>query len=248
MLKSLHTCRAMLLAVAIGAALAAPAEAAPIFIDFGSSFFPIPASENYNHIVLNVTPQVTVIPDLIDNTGASTGIGLDVTPQAFPKNGFEGENIRGTDAPTGAAAIFHPTATLTNVFASGTSSPSAELRFTGLGPDNTYDFVFFASRLDVGDNRETEYVVSGLNSGSALLDAANNTSDVATVLGIRPNAMGEINVLVDPGPNNTNASQFYYLAALRLQCIPEPASGVLLLLGAVSVFMVQRHRGAGRRT
>lgn len=263
----LNVCRAVLLAVSMGAALAAPAGvAAPVFVDLGDSGQPTPASENYNHIFVNDTtgplPDLTnpfddvlVIANLIDNTGAATGIALDVTPQASPKNGFfKGSNTSGTTAPTGAAAIFHAQATRDNAFghaaAFGTNplTPQSELRFTGLNPSMVYNFTFFGSRTGVSDIREAKYTVTGSNSLSALLDASNNTSNVANVLGILPTGAGGINVLVEPGPNNNNASKFYYLGALRLECVPEPASGTLLMLGAVGVFMWQRNRGAGRRS
>ncbi len=257
----LNTCRALLLAVAIGAALAVPAGAQDaMFIDFGDSAQPTPG--NYNHIFVNDTtppnPDMTnpfddvlFIADLIDETGANTGISL--SAEGF----FKGSNQSGTTAPTGDAAIFHPQATRDNAFGHagpfGTNplTPEALLTFTGLNPLNTYDFTFFASRvgLSATDIRETEYRVLGTpNNTGALLNASNNTSNVAQLLGLSPSGAGEIQLLVDPGPNNSgNASIFYYLGALRIDCIPEPASGVLLMRGVVGVLMVQRHRGAGRR-
>lgn len=255
----LNTCTAVLLAVAIGAAMAVSAAAAPftVFVDFGDSAQPTPAAENYNHIFVNDTtgplPDLTnpfddvlSIADLIDDTGANTGIGL--TAEGF----FKGSNTAGTQAPTGDAAMFHAQATRDNAFGHALAfganplTPQALVTLTGLNPLNTYDFTFMASRVGVGgtppDIRETEYAVSGSNSGTAFLDATNNTSNVTTVLGIMPNAMGEITVLLDPGPNNNNASRFYYLGAMRLECIPEPASGLLLLLGVVGAAAWARRR------
>ncbi len=261
----LNTCRLMLLAVAIGAVLAAPAWAAPVFVDFGDSAQQTPAAENYNHIFMNDTDGVTpghqsvlTIANMIDNTGAPTGIGLTmgtgVNESFVPgEDWFIGSNTNGTTAPTGAAAVFHAQATRDNAFgyAAGVFGPnpptvSSQVHLTGLDPSQKYNFTLLASRVSVGDNREGMYTVSGLNSGSALLDAANNTSNVARVLGISPTLAGNIDIRVEPGPANNNGNKFYYLGAMRI--VPEPASGMLLLLGGVSVFMVQRHRGAARRS
>jgi hypothetical protein len=225
---------------ALGAiALAAQAYAAPIFLDFGDSAQPTPG--NYNNLIVNPPPTLS-IPNLIDSTGAATGFGANVS--GF----FNGSNTQGTTAPTGAASAFHAQATRDNGFGHAAAfggnplTPMGTVALTGLNPALTYDFTFFASRTGATDIRETEYAVAGLNSGSALLDASNNTSNVATVLSIAPTALGEITIQIDPGPNNNNASQFWYIAAMQFSAtVPEPTCAAVL---AAAPLLMRRRRGS----
>ncbi len=195
-----------------------------------------------------------IVANMIDNTGASTGIGLTmgtgVNDSFVPGDDwFIGSNQSGT---TTAGGTFDVQAKRDNAFgyAAGTFGPnpptnSSQVHLTGLDPTMVYNFTLFASRAGVGDNRESKYTVSGLNSGSALLNAANNVNTDANVLGIQPTGAGNINILVEPGPANTNANKFYYLGAMRLESVPEPGSIALLVLGLIGVAV---WRTGGRRS
>lgn len=218
-------------------------HAGPIFIDFGDTAQQTPAVENYNHILVNDVEPGTPgyqgllnIANLVDNTGAPTGIGI--AASGF----FQGSNTNGTTTPAGAAAIFHPQATRDNAFghaaAFGTNplTPEATVLLTGLEPATAYDFTFFGSRTGVTDNRETEFRLLGApNNTGVLLNTANNTSTVADMLGVFPTAAGQITLLVDPGPNNNNASLFYYLGAMRIAAVPEPAFGSVVALTLIGL-------------
>lgn len=208
------------------------ANAATILYDFGDSS-QITAG-NYNNITVNTNvPPVLSIADSIDSTGASTGIGLSVS--GF----YPGSNQNGTTAPTGAAAIFDAQATRDNAFGHTGAfggNPDASLAtvsLTGLNPALSYDFTFFGSRTSVTDNRETQYVVAGGNASTAYLNASANTSNVAIAAGIIPTASGTVSIQVSAGPNNNNGSKFYYLGAMQIQYVPEPAS-----LGLMSIALV----------
>lgn len=202
-------------------ALASLATAASIFVDFGDSS-QITAG-NYNNLVFN-SPSVLSIPNAIDSTGAGTGISITAT--GF----YPGSNQNGTTSPTGAAAVFDAQATRDNAFGhtgafGGNPDASlANVSLTGLNPALTYDFVFFGSRTSVTDNRETAYAVSGATLSTAYLNTAANTSNVATVSGMAPTATGTISINVSAGPNNSNASKFYYLGAMKIDAaVPEPS-------------------------
>ena len=223
-------------------AAAAPAGAATLYFDFGSAG--LQTGSNYN----NVTPSMLPIFNAIDSTGAGTGIMLETA-------GFNelGPNTAGTQAPTGDAAIFDPEATRDSLFghssnfnAGGPRTPGY-LVFSGLdGTGATeYSFTFFGSRIG-GPNRETQYDVAGASNASVLLDAADNTSNVAIVAGIVPNANGEILVTVSAGPaNGTGADQFFYIGALKLESgavIPEPASAMLMIMAVLGVALASRVR------
>lgn len=92
----------------------------------------------------------------------------------------------------------------------------SQLTFSGLSAEITYELCFFGSRTGVGDNRETKFTVEGENVKVVHLQTANNTSEIACVSGVRPNADGHIKVTVTAGDNNNNGSGFYYLSAMRM--------------------------------
>jgi hypothetical protein len=238
----------LLLSAAVGIATTFSVRANMLFFDFGDST--LMTSGNWNNLVhtnATLTPGPP-IANAIDSLGNFTGISLSA-------NGFNtGDNTAGTTTPGGAAAIFASTATQdslfghTVVFNGQGPLPLATLSLGGLdGSGNTlYSFTFFASRTGVSDDRETQYQVVGSTSGYSLLDAANNTSNVAIVSGIVPNPDGSLLVNISPGPNNNNSSGFFYLGAMEITIseVPEPSSLALAALGGLAaVVWGRRLRG-----
>ena len=80
-----------------------------------------------------------------------------------------------------------------------------------------YDFTFYASRMSVGDNRETGYTVTGANAGFAALNPSINEQEFVTVTGIEPDAEGQITIDLAPTPNNVNSYHFTYLGVMRVE-------------------------------
>ena len=68
-----------------------------------------------------------------------------------------------------------------------------------------------------------------------VLNASNNESEVAFVGGISPTAGGMITIDVSPGPNNSSSVEFYYLGAMQVSYVPEPATLALLAFGGLVV-------------
>ncbi len=236
-----------LLTVFCVAFFAQAGSAETILFDFGY-FASKSATSNYNDVLIDdasavAQPQPIVLSNIIDSTGASTGVGLSAS--GF----YPGGNPNGTTTPTGiAAANFVSTATQDNffthvgAFGGQTTNPLGVVTLTGLDNSTAYDFTFFASRMGVNDIRETKYTVTGSTSAFSLLNASNNTSNVASVLGIYPNA-GSITVNVEAGPNNNNgATKFSYIGAMRLdyEAVPEPTSLALVSLASVALFFRRR--------
>ncbi|TWT86663.1 hypothetical protein Mal64_34920 [Pseudobythopirellula maris] len=233
---SKSTLAVLVLALACGA----DARGATMFFDFGNGS--IEAGGVYNQVYSAVTHTV---PNAQDSTGSPTGVQL-VT------SGFHefGGNESGTGSPAAPADMFVANATRDSLYGHSTSWGSAGPRETGLltlsgldgSGDTTYEFDFFAARSGVGDNRDALYAVAGLNSGSGVLDAANNTANLATVAGITPTAAGEITITVTKGPGNNNGNGFFYLGAMRLvgTTVPEPSAVVLLTLAGVACVIRRR--------
>lgn len=200
------------LVAAISLTLAAPAWGTTMYFDFGD--LAQQTAGDYN----NITHLREPIADAIDSAGNGTGISLTVTDAFWP-----GSNTSGTTSPSGDATIFDAQATRDNLFGcitefGGFTEPTGGFTLGGLSaaPGVSYTFTFFASRLGVSDNRETAYDVDGATSGIGYLNASNNHSEVAVVSNIEADMNGEIRVLVSPGPNNNNASGFYYLGAMKI--------------------------------
>ncbi|WP_425396985.1 PEP-CTERM sorting domain-containing protein [Aeoliella sp.] len=217
------------------------ANAATMQFDFGNGTFE--AGGNYN-LVYSATSHN--LPNAVDSTGAATGISM-VTA------GFHefGGNESGTNAPAGDAAGLDPNATIDSLYGHanagwGSAPPrtTGTLTMSGLdGSGNTtYDFSFFASRMGVSDVRDARYTVAGLNSGDDVLDAANNTSNLAYVNGITPTPAGEIVITVEKGPNNSNGVGFFYLGAMEVTSTTIPEPSTIALLGLGGVLLALRYR------
>jgi len=135
---------------------------------------------------------------------------------------FNGANLNGTTA----SILFPASATSDDLFGNtelfnNLSNIFPSFKLTNLNPQRTYSFTFYASRIGVADNRETSYVVVGQNSGSAVLNAVNNTDAAALVPAITPDASGEITISLSPTANNNNPYHFTYLGAMRMDAVPE---------------------------
>lgn len=213
---------------------AATLPAATVMMDFGDSSQV--TTGNYNNFTKGGV-SVLSIASLVDSTGSATGISGAVS-------GFHaGSNTSGATTPTGAAAIFDAQATRDNFFGStgifGTvTAPTGTVTFSGLDGSGatSYTFDFFASRTGVADNREAEYNIAGAGAPvSVFLDASNNLSNIITATGIVPTLGGTITINVDPGPNNNNASGFFYLGAIRMTSVPEPAGASLAAVAGLTL-------------
>ena len=193
----------LLLLPAIASAQSPPSDT--LLIDFGNVISPAP----WNNIADPVAAQ---IDDLTNAAGFASGYGLRIFDP------FNNINTAGTQAPDPAIG-FPATATGDSFFGSitefgGQTQPSGGLELTRLRPEKTYTFQIFASRTAT-DNREAQYVIEGATTDTVYLDAASNTSMVATVV-MQPGMDSLIRITASPGPNNTNSAGFYYLGAIKV--------------------------------
>ncbi len=142
--------------------------------------------------------------DLKDDQGTNTGFAMNVTDRFTQRNE--------------SGALTNTLGWLTEItqdaFYGDKNNPTAGFTIYNLNKNQQYTFIFYGSRRDVNDNREANYLVRGSNEDSALLDASNNTSNVAEVKNIRPNSDGTVDIVISPGPNNDNGDKFYYINTL----------------------------------
>lgn len=133
-----------------------------------------------------------------------------------------GANSNGSTSPTGDAEEFAPAGS--NNAYGNSSKPYGEVVFSNLIQNVAYTFTFYASRVGVSDVRTALYTVTGANSGSTTLDAANNSTQVATVADIYPSPDGTVTLRVEEGTPNT--PRLYYISAMKITYTEPPPTVV----------------------
>jgi hypothetical protein len=164
--------------------------------------------------------------NLNDNTGASTGATLTLT-DVFDRNFRNNEGTRFPVVTFGGLPLPR-TASRDSFFGeskifNGSTETTGGFTLSGLEVGNSYSFRVFASRMtnvplnEPIYNRETLYTITGNTvAKTATLDAADNITNVATVVYIQPNSRGEITIQATTGPNNNEPNGFYYIGAIEI--------------------------------
>jgi len=181
----------------------------PVYVNFGNAIEP-----GWNSLTGYV--EGTTIKNLKDESNNYTGISLTITErfnEANP-NGAKTTNISSFVIPGSISQNSYYGNAVS--FANGTF-PKSAVKFEGLDKSKKFSFCFFASRMDVGDNRETKYIVKGYNEEIVRLNASNNSSNIVCANNIQPDESGTITITITSGENNNNgATKFFYINALRL--------------------------------
>ncbi|RIH65435.1 T9SS C-terminal target domain-containing protein [Mariniphaga sediminis] len=181
-----------------------------INIDFGSD--QNMTTPNWNNFTANHNNPDSVM-QLIDSGGNETGI------DAYVYDTFSSVNSSGTTTPD-VTLDMPASATSDSYYGhagefNGKEVPTGGFKFVNLDPNTAYSFTIFGSRTAT-DNREAKYTVTGQNMGTASLNAASNTSEVATIENINPDGNGVITLDVSKGENNDNSVGFFYIGAIRI--------------------------------
>ncbi|MBC2595738.1 PEP-CTERM sorting domain-containing protein [Ruficoccus amylovorans] len=226
-------------------ALASVASAQTLYIDFGQNTLQMPSpngSTYWNNIDNTMASSgggasVGYSTVLVTDDNSNSGITLTVTGL------FANENHTGTNSPTTSVDAFNYTNLgLDSLYISGVSA-SAGFTLTGLDPTKQYVFTMFASRDSAGV-RTADYTLTGANTDTVKLDAAQNATNVATTVAITPDGSNTITFeMVQSADNSVN---FAYLGGMQITVIPEPATtaGMLGLSVLLIVYLRRRHRRA----
>lgn len=193
-----------------------------VFIDFGSRNESQASSEYINNISTSYQAGYSNGVLLYNHLGTSTGINLQVHDAWL--------NINSSGTTTPSYLINVPQSASSDSFFGATGSFNGNTQLTGgfklrqLDPSKFYSFSFFASRMNVTDNRETSYTVTGTTTQIVNLNASNNTTQKIEVYNIQPDSNGIIEIIATAGANNTNSYGFYYLNTLEIQINTSPIS------------------------
>lgn len=192
------------------------AQAQNYLFDFGAAGTPTADAANaWNNVAAVGWMENGQLTNVVSVDNTPSGINLVIVRT------FNGANENGTTA----SPLYPANATRDSLYGNTESwndrtDVFPSFKFTGLDPATAYGFTFYASRTQVGDNRETEYTVAGATTEVAYLDAANNIESTVSTPTLKPTAEGEITISMAPGPNNNNGYHFTYLGVLLMQAIP----------------------------
>jgi hypothetical protein len=161
---------------------------------------------------------------MINTQGQRTGMNLGIV------NNFSGYNVFGTT--TGNNSGVYPDNVMQGFFYTD-FGVTATMAVTGLDLTSTYNFNFFGSRANPQTN-----VVSTYQIGNQIVtqDAANNTSQVTQISGVKPYSTGTIYITM----YNT-ASGRAYMNALTIDGVPAAISNF-----AQTPVATQGIRGSGQ--
>jgi len=208
--------------------------------DFGTS-----GSSTGN--VTSITSGTGLLKDI--NSGANTGVSLQVTGVTFSDNG-SGPTLTGNALAYFGSAVAPGLNNNGRAFGQGVP---LTFTFSGLNPDQLYDLAFFTCDSESG--RTTTFVVSGINS----LTAASSTGVTASTTTVSNDTAsyvgngGNPNQIVRFANISDSAGTFSVrlttpgqemISSMRLATgpIPEPSALSLLAIGLGGLAMMRRRR------
>jgi SHS2 domain-containing protein len=149
------------------------------------------------------------LPNLKNEEGENSGISLTLV------DAWKGNKIQAVNGEK----IYSEAVNATYYW--DASPYTKKMKVSGLTPEKTYDFTFFANRLATG-NRTAVYSING---EEVLLNAANNLDKTVTISQAVPNEQGEVIIEV----RRTDNSSFAYLNSLIIkpnahQAVPSKSS------------------------
>ena len=203
---------AVLLALALSGP-AAPAQTRELLVDCGVESLQTGSRGVYwNDVHLgNIASGLA----LHDTTGAASQIVLTFAPAMIYSVSA------GVQVPPAGSPLQHlgwPASALRDsLYGGSTAFPILELVLSNLDSGSIYDLLLTGSFLGANDKRATRYTAEAHVKASAVLEAANNTTELVSLRGLSPDPSGRIRLTFRGDATNTNTSGFYYLNALGIQ-------------------------------
>lgn len=145
------------------------------------------------------------ISNLLADDGTASGMTITLV------DALAGSNTLG--AVTGNNSGVYPDNVMQTAFFES-AVDAKRIRITGLSSTKKYNLIFFGSRADVADNRNTEYTVG---TQTVTLNAASNTKNTVQLNGLSPDASGQIEFTI----KRASGSSYAYINALVIQAYTD---------------------------
>ncbi|MDA3875300.1 MAG: hypothetical protein PF795_15235 [Kiritimatiellae bacterium] len=216
-------------------------QASTILIDFGPVVTD-PTPTIYN----NVTAVTGDQADLVDITGALSGIAMNIS-----SGGFAAMSSQGSMAADGSMfAPFQPYNVIQD-YSYVNGGATGTLAFSGLDSNLTYNLTITGAR-NTDTERFTRYEATGFDA--AVLQVAGNdpfagtgttnynNNSVVSINGITGVTSFDLTVTGNQQADFLGADDFGYINVLQISVIPEPSGIVLLGLGVVVVLLGRYRR------
>ncbi len=175
---------------------ASPARAERILVDFGRTVETTASPDIFARHWNNMAEAAPPVANTIVNTSGAivTGVSIAV-PDTF---------LAVSTNSLGGETIYVPNATGDFSYLNKTTNTTAKVLISGLNTALVYDFKFFVSSNRVAPQSYlTNYTVVGASSQTTSLEAVANRDKVASVSGMVPNAMGQIEITIATAPTST---------------------------------------------
>jgi fibronectin type 3 domain-containing protein len=179
------------------------------YINFTDGTFTSPSPWNNTN---KPTPSLNDnFANLLDETGANSGIGLQITS---PWQNL-GNAVNTFGVNTGNNSGVYPDNVIRTCYF--TTTVAQTIRIYGLNPLYKYNFTFFGSRGNVNDNRTTVYSIGGT---SVSLNGANNSQNTVSINHQQPGVDGTLVLTLQAG----SGSSFGYLNAMVIESLYDDGS------------------------
>ncbi|MBT61937.1 MAG: hypothetical protein CML13_01830 [Puniceicoccaceae bacterium] len=224
--------------------VSAQLSAQTIFIDFGKTGQE--TSGNWNNFAQLDTyrfgsPPNTMLTDMIDSTGANTGVDLVYLSESSGINVSSG--IGGADNSVATSTGYATSATRDTMFLNRGENNSISVTFElrDLEANGFYDLSFFAS-VPTDDRSNTTWAVG---SDSVSLNPGNYTGDTVTLSSVQADASGTLQIVWSNNPDGGSVNDSAHWNTLEVISVPEPTA-FALLTGAAGMLLALNRRPTRR--
>ncbi len=196
----------------------------PIIIDVGSGSptgVNLPGTTPSGAIRYNAT-WTGALSELVDTNHSSSDYGFQWVSYA----GVNYMNSIAAGSMTGDAAAMFPDNAARSYWGAP-SNVTFTAKLTNLLPGTEYDLDFFAGHA--GGSDVTRFTITGANTLTGDLRAGGNFSELLTLAGALPSALGELTITITAAPGSNS---LYFNAMQITEVVPEPATmGLIALIG-----------------
>jgi hypothetical protein len=185
-----------------------------IYIDFGETNSVTDSVDTWNEVSMNSNIANPVgdgtgepyiyTDDLLKADGTSSEIGLSMS------------DALSASSATGTSSGPYPSGATNDSCYGSDSDIQGVFHFYNLDTDISYSFTFYASRINVSENREARYTLDGIDTSMADLNPTGNLTNTVTISGVQPNSEGVITLTVSAGDDNDQSSHYFYIGAVEI--------------------------------